>query len=189
LKALLALGIGLVALAFPGAGAAQESCGDNVLRDWYDGRIDGVYPARCYRDALKRMPDDMRTYTSATEDISRELTERLRASPVKASAAKSHQSEAVRTTSGVNETAPAPSTRQRSRSEDPLTTTAGPEGSVTPPDSRDRAARTAEVLASAGGNRASATPPVLLALASGLLVLAAAAAAWAVRLFARRRTG
>jgi hypothetical protein len=44
-----------------------------LLNDWYDGRIDGSYPRHCYNDALKHLPADVSTYSSAREDIQRAL--------------------------------------------------------------------------------------------------------------------
>ena len=58
-----------------GASAAGSLCGDKVLGDWADnGRIDGVYPLRCYQDAMAKMPTDLRDYTNAGDVIQRALT-------------------------------------------------------------------------------------------------------------------
>jgi hypothetical protein len=71
--ALLALA-GLLAVAAPAAPAsAARSCGEAVLRDWADGTIDRTHPRRCYRDALDSMPEDLRIYSSAEDDIRRAL--------------------------------------------------------------------------------------------------------------------
>ena len=65
--------------------SAQTGCGSKLLRDWSDGRIDGVYPVRCYRLALVNMPEDVRIYSTAQSDIERALQARVRAAtPVKA---------------------------------------------------------------------------------------------------------
>jgi cobalamin biosynthesis Mg chelatase CobN len=65
------------ALAGPGTGtalAAESSCARQVLRDWTDnGRIDGIYPSACYLDAIASLPEDVRTYSSAVDDISRAM--------------------------------------------------------------------------------------------------------------------
>ena len=68
----------LAALLPTGAAAAASGCGNAVLRDWADGKLDRVYPVRCYQDALNRMPEDMRSYTSAPDDIQRALLAQLR---------------------------------------------------------------------------------------------------------------
>jgi hypothetical protein len=68
----------LAALLPTGAAAAASGCGNAVLRDWADGKLNRVYPVRCYQDALNRMPEDMRSYTSAPDDIQRALLAQLR---------------------------------------------------------------------------------------------------------------
>jgi hypothetical protein len=68
---------------------AQTNCGTKLLNDWRDGRIDGVYPVRCYRLALANMPEDVRIYSTAQSDIERALQARVRAArPVRATAVK-----------------------------------------------------------------------------------------------------
>jgi hypothetical protein len=67
----------LAASVFAPAGAA-EPCGDKVFDDWLDGRIEQVYAPRCYREALDALPEDVRTYSTAREDIERALLVRLR---------------------------------------------------------------------------------------------------------------
>ena len=59
--------------------AAAASCGTAVLKDWADGKLDRAYPVKCYQDALDAMPEDMRSYTTAPDDIRRALLARLRA--------------------------------------------------------------------------------------------------------------
>jgi hypothetical protein len=68
--------------------SAQTSCGTRLLNDWSDGRIDGVYPVRCYRLALANMPEDVRIYSTAESDIKRALQAKVRAIPVKATVVK-----------------------------------------------------------------------------------------------------
>jgi hypothetical protein len=66
----------LTSLAFAGgASGASSLCGDKVLSDWADnGRLDGVYPLRCYQAAMSKMPADLRDYTDAGDVIQRALT-------------------------------------------------------------------------------------------------------------------
>ena len=76
-KVLARCALVLVALAatsvhVPRAQAAAP-CWKTLLNDWYDGRIDGTYPVHCYRDALKHLPADVQTYSSAHDDILRAL--------------------------------------------------------------------------------------------------------------------
>jgi hypothetical protein len=63
----------LGALALPARAAAATPCWKVLLNDWYDGRIDGSYPRHCYNDALKHLPADVSTYSSAHDDILRAL--------------------------------------------------------------------------------------------------------------------
>jgi Alphavirus glycoprotein J len=53
--------------------AAATPCWKLLLTDWYDGRIDNVYPLHCYTDALKHLPTDVQEYSSAHDDILRAL--------------------------------------------------------------------------------------------------------------------
>jgi hypothetical protein len=53
--------------------AAATPCWKALLTDWYDGRIDSTYQLHCYTDALKHLPPDVRTYSSAHDDILRAL--------------------------------------------------------------------------------------------------------------------
>jgi hypothetical protein len=77
LRLLFAMGLGLIALAVTGTAGATQSCGSRVLADWRDGRIDGTYPVNCYRQALARLPEDVRVYSTAQADITRALQARL----------------------------------------------------------------------------------------------------------------
>jgi hypothetical protein len=54
--------------------AMASACGDKVLDDWWDnGRIDRVYEAQCYRDAIDSIPNDLRDYANVEEVITRAL--------------------------------------------------------------------------------------------------------------------
>ena len=78
LRALLLL-LSLLALLVAAAPAtAAKSCGEKVIDDWFDGRIDGTYALHCYDDAIEQLPRDVRDYSSAKEDIERALQARLR---------------------------------------------------------------------------------------------------------------
>jgi uncharacterized membrane protein YgcG len=75
----VALAAVLVTTALAGAGVRAPSahaatpCWKQLLNDWYDGRIDQTYPVHCYREALKHLPSDVSTYSSAHDDILRAL--------------------------------------------------------------------------------------------------------------------
>ena len=73
-----AFAVGVLLLALIGCGAtaepqAERACGKAVLVDWADGRIDKTYPGPCYLAAIADLPEDVRAYTSAKDDITREL--------------------------------------------------------------------------------------------------------------------
>ena len=56
-------------LGLPGTATAKTPCWQQVLNDWSNGRTIGVYPLHCYRDAIKNLPEDLRDYSSAADDI------------------------------------------------------------------------------------------------------------------------
>lgn len=55
---------------------AERACGKAVLSDWADGRIDRTYADPCYLAAIDALPEDVRAYTTAKDDISRALYSR-----------------------------------------------------------------------------------------------------------------
>jgi hypothetical protein len=60
----------LVGLAAPATSGAAVPCRDRIFNDWYhDGKVASSYPTSCYRDALKHIPADARTYSSLATDI------------------------------------------------------------------------------------------------------------------------
>ncbi len=79
LSALLALvAATFAALTLPGT-AMATACGDKVLADWFDnGRIDRLYQAHCYEEAIDAIPEDLEQYTDAQEVIGRALQASLR---------------------------------------------------------------------------------------------------------------
>jgi hypothetical protein len=68
-----ALIAGALMLATVQPAAAATPCWKALLNDWYDGRIDNTYALHCYTDALKHLPPDVQTYSSAHADIERAL--------------------------------------------------------------------------------------------------------------------
>jgi hypothetical protein len=64
--------LGLWAQAAP----AAKPCWQVLVDDWSDGAISSLYPIHCYRQALQHMPEDVRLYSSATDDINRALAGR-----------------------------------------------------------------------------------------------------------------
>ncbi len=74
LTGLLVLCAGVLASLVLAAPAVASACGDKVLQDWYDnGRIDRLYDAHCYEDAIDAIPTDLGPYVDAEEVITRAL--------------------------------------------------------------------------------------------------------------------
>jgi hypothetical protein len=64
-----------LAVAVP-AGSAAKPCWQVLVDDWADGAISNLYPISCYRQALRSMPEDVRLYSNASDDINRALAGR-----------------------------------------------------------------------------------------------------------------
>ena len=69
--ALIALAA-ILAIAVSPAAAAKP-CWQRLIDDYSDGRIDRTYPVACYSEALAHLPEDVRIYSSAEDDINRAL--------------------------------------------------------------------------------------------------------------------
>src|SRR5213078_4895396 len=80
MRRLLIVAFAVAALATPTTAGAAAGCGTARLKDWADGELDRAYPVKCYQAALDVMPEAMRSYTSAPDDIKRALLARLRTS-------------------------------------------------------------------------------------------------------------
>jgi len=60
----------ILLLALPGQASAATPCWERVINDWLkDGRIDGTYSVKCYQQALKNAPEDLRDYSNVTDVI------------------------------------------------------------------------------------------------------------------------
>jgi hypothetical protein len=68
---------GVLLFAVVSPASAAPACWKTLINDWYDGRIDNVYPVDCYQQALKHLPEDVQTYSSARDDIRAALASRL----------------------------------------------------------------------------------------------------------------
>jgi hypothetical protein len=74
MKALLTFTITVLAAVALSAPAQAAPCWEQVVEDWADNsRVDKRYPVHCYRDALRNLPEDMRAYSSAPDDIARAM--------------------------------------------------------------------------------------------------------------------
>jgi len=68
-------------LAATNPAQAATPCWERVLADWSaDTRIDRSYPLQCYHQTVAHLPTDLRTYSSAEEDITAALHRRVTAS-------------------------------------------------------------------------------------------------------------
>ena len=77
-RALFAVAAIAASVAVAPAPAGASSCSNAVVADWRDnGRIDKTYPPECYRAAVDTLPEDVRVYSSAQNDISRALQGRV----------------------------------------------------------------------------------------------------------------
>jgi hypothetical protein len=57
--------------------ASAATCAQRVMADWRDGRITGTYSATCLRAAIHSLPEDLRIYGSAEQDITLVLNREL----------------------------------------------------------------------------------------------------------------
>jgi hypothetical protein len=164
LRGLLLLFGLLTLLASAGPATAAKSCGEKVIDDWFDGRIDGTYPLHCYDDAIEQLPRDVRDYSSAKEDIERALQHRLRGEPNPPNTDPSTDPTETTETTGVP-----PS------SDDGPGATQGDDPTALPPGT------------AAGENAGSVPLPLLLLAGLALLLIAGGAAGYIVRRVQARR--
>jgi hypothetical protein len=82
IASLAVIAVTIVLSAFAGSAAAAAPCAERVIADWSDnGRVDRVYPLRCYEEAIDTIPVDLRDYTNAADVIGRALTDASRQQP------------------------------------------------------------------------------------------------------------
>jgi hypothetical protein len=73
-RCLIPLAVAVVVTTFAGWGstaAARPACADAVLQDWTKGTLGSQYAPECYEAAIDALPEDLRAYTSAADDITR----------------------------------------------------------------------------------------------------------------------
>jgi hypothetical protein len=168
LRGLLML-FGLLALLVSaGPATAAKSCGEKVIDDWFDGRIDGTYPLHCYDDAIEQLPRDVRDYSSAKEDIERALQNRLRGTqnPPNSDPLPAETTETTETTAAPPSSA-----------DDPPGPGQGDEPTALPPGTP------------AADDASSVPLPLLLLAGLALLLVAGGAAGYIVRRVQARRVG
>ena len=70
--------LGLLAAFAVAAPASAGSCAETLIADWVDNaEIDGTYTIPCYQAAIGALPEDLRSYSSAADDIRRAQQEAL----------------------------------------------------------------------------------------------------------------
>lgn len=161
----------LPASASSAEAVATVVCWKRLINDWYDGRIDQAYPVRCYREAIRHLPEDVEVYSSAREDIRRALLAAIRSSERKTGA---KPTEATPVKPPAKRATNAPGGKQSGATRDP-----DDEGPID------------EVLAVGEPNSADSVPVPLIVLGALALLLLAAASAGVVtrRLQARKAPG
>lgn len=172
-----------VAVALPGAAdAKKKSCAQQVIDDWYgDGRVDGIYPIHCYREAINTLPEDAVVYSSAEADIRRALQARIR----KGSSGGGTGASTTGGSSGGGSTGAGPSGTGGTR-----TGTAGTDTTETTPRGDPNATGGDETNAVGDVDSASSVPVPLLVLGGlAVLLLAAGGAGYLTRRLQARREG
>jgi hypothetical protein len=166
--------VSFVTFAVPVGAGKPDACAQRVIRDWYaGGKVDGVYPLRCYRAAMRALPEDVRQYSDANREIARALAYARRGLRDPGSEAARSQSTSL---SSPARAAPAiPSRSEGSKA-----------GATTPAPAPD----TPVSFASArGGTDGAGLPVPLVMLLTLAAMLFAAAGAAALESRRRRRTG
>ncbi len=172
----------VAAVARPAIATASTPCWKTLLTDWYDGRIDNTYPLHCYKDALKHLPADVRTYSSAHDDILRAL---------QSAKAKLRQSghAITPTTPIVPPTTTTPSTTKPTKTKHRRTQTT-PVTTTSPSPGRDEGKGLNHLANTLNPSSPSSLPLPLLVLGGlAILLVAAGAAGMFVKRFQNRKPG
>jgi hypothetical protein len=53
---------------------ARPDCATAIIDEWANGTLSSPYPLDCYDAAIDALPEDLRAYTTAADDISRAAT-------------------------------------------------------------------------------------------------------------------
>jgi hypothetical protein len=66
--------LGSIALGAASSAGAATPCWRQVVNDWYrNNRVDGTYPIHCYSEAIANLPEDVKGYSNAPDDIRRAM--------------------------------------------------------------------------------------------------------------------
>ena len=73
-RLLILVVLAALALGVTQSAMAATPCWRQVVDDWYrNGRVDGHYPVHCYSEAIANLPEDSKQYSTAPEDIRRDM--------------------------------------------------------------------------------------------------------------------
>jgi hypothetical protein len=183
----LVSGLALAWAAGSPAPAQGAPCATALIADWADnGRIDRVYAPSCYPAAIAALPEDVRAYGTAAEDIERALRDRARMLEAQraASARPAATSSPTRSLSSVKPAAQKAAATPKARQARETGREAAP---TTPaPADGDLGSGTAEAASPAAAESTGAPRGPWLAAGVGVLLLLTGAGWAAVR---RTRTG
>jgi len=150
--------------------AAGGACWQNVINDWADNsRVDGRYEIHCYQEALRRLPEDMRAYSTAPDDIARAMREEMRRQQEESAPDSESEGEAAPPTSGGGGGTPAKPKKEKEQEDGAL-----PYAGDLPESESGSDGAFAQALDEIGPSNASSFPLPLLILGgiTGLLLLA-----------------
>jgi hypothetical protein len=171
--------------------AAATPCWKALLNDWYDGRIDNTYALHCYTDALKHLPPDVQTYSSAHDDIERALQSAIAKLDKKKVNSNTQIKPATPTTSTTTTSSTDGGKKHNAHPTTLPTGGSGP-GSVTTPTStgRNPGGGLSGVANKLDPGSADSLPVPLLVLGGlALILVAGGAGGLAVKHFRTRRSG
>ena len=166
-------------LAFGASSAFAKPCWQRLIDDWYDGRIDLVYPRKCIQKALENAPEDIRSYSDLQSDMTRFLQDSARNTPRQSNSADSKQGR-------DKARKPRERTQAESSSDNDDRQHAAPVGG-----SDDPQGPIGDLIRATGPSDSTSVPVPLLALGGLALLLVASGAAGLVakRVHARRAGG
>jgi hypothetical protein len=165
-------------LAFGASSAFAKPCWQRLIDDWYDGRIDLVYPRKCIQKALENAPEDIRSYSDLQSDMKRFLQDSARNTPRQSSSADPKQGRDAAKKPGQRKQADSQSDDDRQHVA-PVGGSDDPQGPI------------GDLFRATGPSDSTSVPVPLLALGGLALLLLASGAAGLVakRVHARRSGG
>src|SRR5262245_44505089 len=164
-------------LAFGASSAFPKPCWQRLIDDWYDGRIDLVYPRKCIQKALENAPEDIRAYSDLQSDMTRFLQDSARNTTSRSSSQDPNQ--------GRDKARQPDDTLPDSSDDDDNRKLATPGGG-----SDDPQGPIGRVLRATGPSDSTSVPVPLLALGGlALLLLASGAAGFVAKRVHARRAG